>query len=85
MCSSDLIGVWLKADGEAYDLSKAAIGEEIGRQTGVELASKTYGAFEGLEVNVRNLFSGYVLTDVKSNPESNIVATVASHIYIMVL
>jgi hypothetical protein len=75
------IGVWLEANGEAYDLSKSAIGQEIGRQTGIELTSKTYGPFEGLEVNVRNLFSGYVLTDVKSNPESNTVATVASHIY----
>lgn len=75
------VGVWLEANGEAYELSKVAIGQEIGRQTGIELAGKTYGAFEGLEVNVRNLFKGYVLTDVKSNPESNIVATVASHVY----
>lgn len=74
-------GVWLEASGEAYDLSKAAIGQEIGRQTGIELASNVYGTFEGLQVNVRDLFAGYVLTDVKNKPESNIVATVASHVY----
>lgn len=75
------VGVWLEAGGEAYELSRSALGGEIGRQTGVELASKTYAPADGVKVNVRDLFDGYVLTDVASNPESNMVATVASHVF----
>lgn len=75
------VGVWLETEGEAYDLSRACLGNEAGRQTGVELATKTYGPAGGVKVNVRDLFDGYVLTDVTENPESNPVATVASHVF----
>lgn len=75
------VGVWLETKGEAYDLSRAALGPEIGRQTGVELATKDYGPVDGIPVNLRSLFDGYVLTDLSANPESGTVATVAAHVF----
>ena len=75
------VGVWLDHSGEAYTGSKAYLGSEIGRQTAIELATKTYNDVDGVRVNVRDLIDGYVLTDVAGNPESNMVATVAAHIY----
>ena len=74
-------GVWLETDGVAYSKSKSYLGAEIGRQTAVELALGTYGPYEGIDVDVKSLADGYVLTDVTSNPESNEVATVAAHVY----
>jgi hypothetical protein len=68
--------VWLHdhEGRESYRLSKKALDDmgiaEQGSQTGIELA-----------VNNKNLFDGYVLTDVENNPESNLVASVAAHVY----
>lgn len=75
------IGIWLENSQDSYSRVKATLGPEIGRQTGVELLSKVYGDWEGMKVNVRELIDGYVLTDVERNPESAVVATVASHVY----
>lgn len=75
------IGIWLENSQDSYSRVKATLGPEIGRQTGVELLSKEYGDWEGTKVNVRDLIDGYVLTDVERNPESAVVATVASHVY----
>lgn len=74
-------GMWLETGGSSYGAAKANLGAEIGRQTAIELATKTYSPYEGVEVDVKSLIDGYVLTDVENNPESNIVATVASHVY----
>lgn len=74
-------GLWLETRGEAYEDAKKRLGKEVGRQTAVELASKNYGPVEGVPVDVMSLVEGYVLTDVENNPESNIVGTVASHVF----
>lgn len=70
------VGIWLEVNGEGYAACKQNLGPELGRQTAIELCTKTYA-----EGNVRDLIDGYVLTDVVNNPESNEVATVAAHVY----
>ena len=76
------VGVWIEQGGTGYDMERSDFGRQIStHQTAVELATKTYGKWEGYDVTVRNLFDGYVLTDLVKNPESGIAATVASHIY----
>lgn len=78
------IAVWIQQSGTGYstelaDLEKSC--KQIGRQTAVELATKTYGNWNGHKVTVKDLFDGYVLTDLVKNPESGNVAAVASHVY----
>lgn len=81
------IGVWLQDHGgnESYSLSKQALKNmgisEQGGQSAIELARNTYGDADNVHIQIKDLFSGYVLTDVTNNPESNIVASVASSIY----
>ena len=71
------IGIWMGADHEEYGIyesRKALDGmgvQNLGVTDGIELAT----------VTLKDRFSGYVLTDVENNPESNIVASVASHVY----
>ena len=82
------VGVWLNdhSGRESYKVSKNALGNmgviEEGMQSGIELVRKDYGTdANGVDLTLRGLFDGYVLTDVENNPESSIVASVASHIY----
>ena len=64
-------GLWLQCNGESYAAAKAKLGEELGMKSAIELAT----------TDLKDLIDGYVLTDVEKNPESNIVATVAAHVY----
>lgn len=68
--------VWLDGIGRSFDLCKQ-------RLTNMGINEKT--KMDGLSIIRSGVFSdiikGYVLTDVKSNPESSVVAAVASHIY----
>ena len=81
------VGVWLNdpENRESYALSLQALNDmgifEQGKQTGLELALNDYDLVGGVDVQIKNLFDGYVLTDVENNPESAIVASVASHVY----
>lgn len=81
------MAVWLYDHSEkaSYELSKLALENmnirEHGMRNGLELACENYERNDGMEVQLRSLFDGYVLTDVKNNPESGIVASVASHVY----
>lgn len=81
------IGVWLHDHGgsDSYKISKQALDnmgiKEQGMQSGVELACNNYGDSDGIAIQLKNLFDGYVLTDVEHNPESGVVASVASHVY----
>lgn len=81
------IAVWLHdhAGRESYALSKQALGDmgigEQGMQSAIELARNDYGPSDGIKLQIKDLFDGYVLTDVTNNPESNIVASVASSVY----
>lgn len=80
--------VWLHdhAGRVSYQATTQALADmgicEKGIQNGLELACSDYSpATTGMQACLRGLFDGYVLTDVKRNPESAIVASVASHVY----
>lgn len=81
------VAVWLYDHGgkASYKISKQALEDmgicEQGVQNGLELACSDYESVDGLRVQLKGFFDGYVLTDVKNNPESGIVASVASHVY----
>lgn len=81
------IAVWLYDHGgkASYKVSKQALEDmgicEQGVQNGLELACSDYESVDGLRVQLKGFLDGYVLTDVKNNPESGIVASVASHVY----
>lgn len=75
------VAVWLDVESQSYTHARSFLGKEIGRQTAYELCFKDYGPFEEIKVQVKDLFYGYVLCDVKSNPESSVVASVAAHVY----
>ena len=81
------VAVWLYDHGgkASYKVSKQALEDmgicEQGVQNALELACSDYESVDGLRVQLRGFFDGYVLTDVKNNPESGIVASVASHVY----
>ena len=81
------VAVWLYDRGgkASYKVSKQALEDmgicEQGVQNGLELACSDYESVDGLRVQLKGFFDGYVLTDVKNNPESGIVASVASHVY----
>ena len=81
------VAVWLYDHGgkASYKVSKQALEDmgicEQGVQNGLERACSDYESVDGLRVQLRGFFDGYVLTDVKNNPESGIVASVASHVY----
>lgn len=81
------IAFWLCDHGEksSYALSKQALENmgihEQGVQNGLDLACNEYPSVDDVKVQLKGLFDGYVLTDVKNNPESGIVASIASHVY----
>ena len=81
------VAVWLYDHGgkASYKVSKQALEDmgicEQGVQNGLELACSDYESVDGLRVQLKGFFDGYVLTDVKNNPESGIVASVAYHVY----
>lgn len=81
------IAVWLHdhSNKASYKECKVALGKmgisEQGMQSGLELACNEYGDSEGIHIQLKGLFDGYVLTDINSNPESAVVASVASHVY----
>ena len=76
------VGVWIEQGGTGYDMERVDFGHQISsHQSAVDLATKTYGKIDGHDVTVRDLFEGYVLTDLMNNPESGIAAAVASHVY----
>ena len=75
------VAIWLDVDSDSYSHAKESLGKEVGRQTAYELLTKKYGPVDGTKVEVKDLVKGYVLTDVASNPESAVVASVAAHVY----
>ena len=80
------IAVWLydRDRRDSYELSEQALEDmgvhKQGMQNGLELACNTYAPSDGMAIQLKNLFDGYVLTDVRNNPESAVVAAVASHV-----
>lgn len=65
---------------ESYKMSRQALLDmgisEIGMQSGLELSENNYS-----EGNPKSVIDGYVLTDLRNNIESGVVAAVASHVY----
>ena len=81
------VGVWMHdpTGNLNYEISRQALHEmgisEIGKKNAVELLSQNSDPINSINTNLKNLVKGYVLTDVEENPESNIVASVASHVF----
>ena len=81
------IDVWFSTapNLNSYKLAKSALHNmgilEQGVISARELAFKTFDDADGIKITVKDLFKGYVLTDVVNNPESGIVASTASHVY----
>ncbi len=75
--------IWMGSPHEhsGYAVSHRALQEmgmkSLGEISALELATTKMKAPN----DVKHLFDGYVLTDLERNPESNIVASVASHVY----
>lgn len=65
------VAVWLYDHGgkASYKVSKQALEDmgicEQGVQNGLELACSDYESVDGLRVQLKGFFDGYVLTDVK--------------------
>ncbi|MDR3194056.1 MAG: hypothetical protein LBT76_02025 [Tannerella sp.] len=47
----------------------------------LQLATESFEPVDGIPVTLKNLFDGYILTDLQTNPESGAVAVTASHVY----
>jgi len=75
------VGVWMRVASESYERTLGSIVRNgatyLGAKTGIQLLTEDLTP----DTQLKKLFSGYVLTDVEKNPESNIVAAVASHVY----
>ena len=72
-------GVWFRDEQgfRSYKLAKQSLTDMGISELGVCVPSQLPTAYE----EFRSLIRGYILTDVVSNPESAIVASVASHVY----
>ena len=81
------IGVWFN-DPEnrvSYKVSKMALEnlgiKELGLKSGLALATDDYGSRVKIPSQLKSIINGFVLTDIEKNPESNLVASVAAHVY----
>lgn len=63
---------WMEKGDLAYDTERALLGTRLGNKTAIQIVTDS---------QFRSLFEGYVLTDLKNNPESGNIAAVASHVY----
>lgn len=81
------VAVWMGSESEqsGYGVSHSALHEmgvePLGTINALELLTNTFGQVDGVDTDVRHLIDGYVLTDLQNNPESNIVASTAAHVY----
>lgn len=73
--------MWLGVNDTPYENVRKTLGKEIGRASAIDILSKQYSEVDGINVNVRDLVKGYVLTDVVGNPESAQAAATASHVF----
>ena len=63
---------WMEKGDLAYDTERALLGTRLGDKTAIQMVT---------DPQFKSLFEGYVLTDLKNNPESGNIAAVASHVY----
>ena len=81
------IGIWFN-DPEnriSYKVSKKALEnlgiKELGLKSGLALVTDYYSPEAKVTSQLKNSINGFVLTDIEKNPESNLVASVAAHVY----
>jgi len=82
------VGIWILNGQDnriAYRTERKSLEERgcrfLGETGPVELATRQMEPVDGTDVSVKNLFDGYILTDMDHNPESGTVAVTASHVY----
>ena len=81
------VAIWMGSEHEhnGYAVSHDALHklgiEPVGTINALELVTSTFGYVDGIDTDIRHLIDGYVLTDLHNNPESNIVASTAAHVY----
>lgn len=81
------VSIWMGAGKEysGYIVSHDALGDlgiqSLGQINTLDLLTNTYGTVDGVDTDVRHLIDGYILVDLVNNPESNVVASTASHVY----
>ncbi|MDR1981541.1 MAG: hypothetical protein LBQ39_07985, partial [Tannerellaceae bacterium] len=82
------VGVWIEQGMDsrvAYQKERASLESRgcrfFAKATPRQLATETFEAVDGIDVTLKTLFDGYILTDLRNNPESGTVAVTASHIY----
>jgi hypothetical protein len=82
------VGVWMAHPSDnylAYQKERESLESRgcrfFAKATPLQLATETFEAVDGTEVTLKTLFDGYILTDLRRNPESGTVAVTASHIY----
>ena len=82
------VGVWMACNADrAVAYRKERTWQEahgcrfLPEVSPLQLATETFAPVEGSDVTLKHLFDGYILTDLKKNPESASVAVTASHVY----
>ncbi|MDR2139598.1 MAG: hypothetical protein LBP50_08625 [Tannerella sp.] len=82
------VGVWMACNADravAYRKERASLEARgcrfLPQVDPLQLATDTFEAVDGMNVTLKHLFDGYILTDLEQNPESGSVAVTASHVY----
>jgi len=91
-CGKNDVGFWFNVqENHSIPPFKVAYEEErmsllrrgcefVGYAKPIALATRSL-QFSGVNVDLKSLFKGYILTDLDENPESANVAVTASHVY----
>lgn len=81
------VAVWLydHSNNKSYKECERALNDmgitKLDNKNGIELASECFVVTNNKNIKLKSLFNGYILTDIKNNPESAIVAATASHVF----
>ncbi|MDR0844267.1 MAG: hypothetical protein LBN71_03535 [Tannerella sp.] len=82
------VGVWIINPSDRYmpyQKERASLEERgcrfIGKVSPLQLAMETFEPIDTTNVTLKDLFDGYILTDLAKNPESGSVAVTAAHVY----
>ena len=82
------VGVWISCGADraiAYQKERASLEARgcrfMEKVSPLQLATETFESVGGTKVTLKDLFDGYILTDLAKNPESGSVAVTAAHVY----
>jgi hypothetical protein len=82
------VGVWFVHHSDqyiAYQKERASLAARgcrfFAKASPLQLATESFEPVDGMAVTLKDLFDGYILTDLRHNPESGTVAVTASHVY----